>query len=190
MKPRQSPALQQLPMARRAPVAAAALALLQGVAAAQTPPAPNTTSADVPEARSLFQTGGQESIGPRPFTSFLERLSSPVDKIAIKVAGDNLLADGITATDVLVRLVDRDGQRVRGDIDVTIEVDAGARVQMPGRATAETGADRGATGCRGGSDGDRQRQHPSRQGRRGGCRGAARARARARRRLRGCWRWR
>jgi hypothetical protein len=78
-----------------------------------------------------------------PFTSFLERLSSPVDKIAIKVAGDNLLADGITATDVLVRLVDRDGQRVRGDIDVTIEVDAGARVQMPGRATAETGADRG-----------------------------------------------
>ncbi|MCA0215468.1 MAG: hypothetical protein LCH79_20140 [Proteobacteria bacterium] len=143
MKPRQSPALQQLPMARRAPVAAAALALLQGVAAAQTPPAPNTTSADVPEARSLFQTGGQESIGPRPFTSFLERLSSPVDKIAIKVAGDNLLADGITATDVLVRLVDRDGQRVRGDIDVTIEVDAGARVQMPGRATAETGADRG-----------------------------------------------
>lgn len=143
MKPRQSPALQQLPMARRAPVAAAALALLQGVAAAQTPPAPNTTSADVPEARSLFQTGGQESIGPRPFTSFLERLSSPVDKIAIKVAGDNLLADGITATDVLVRLVDRDGQRVRGDIDVTIEVDAGARVQMPGRTTAETGADRG-----------------------------------------------
>lgn len=143
MRPRVPTHLQPLPMARRAPVAAAALALLHGIAAAQTPPAANTTSADVPEARSLFQTGGQESIGPRPFTSFLERLSSPVDKIAIKVAGDNLAADGVSETDVLVRLIDRDGQRVRGDIDVTIEVDAGARVLLPGRATAETGADRG-----------------------------------------------
>jgi hypothetical protein len=44
---------------------------------------------------------------------------------------------------VLVRLVDRDGQRVRGDIDVTIEVDAGARMLLPGRATPETGAIRG-----------------------------------------------
>ncbi|MBX3654807.1 MAG: hypothetical protein KF686_11545 [Ramlibacter sp.] len=135
--------LKHLPMARRAPVAAAALALLHGLAAAQSQPAPNTTSADTPEARSLFQTGGQESIGPRPFTSFLERLSSPVDKIAIKVAGDNLSADGITATDVLVRLVDREGQRVREDVDVTIEVDAGARIQLPGRSTSETGADKG-----------------------------------------------
>ena len=62
----------------------------------------------MPEARSLFQTGGQESIGPRPFTSFLDRLSSPVDKIAVKVAGDNLAADGISGTDVQVRLLDRD----------------------------------------------------------------------------------
>lgn len=140
MKPRH---LQDLPMARRAPVAAATLALLHGIAAAQVPPAPNTTSADVPEARSLFQTGGQESIGPRPFTSFLDRLSSPVEKIAIKVSGDNLAADGVTGTDVSVRLVDRDGQRVRGDIDVTIEVDAGARILLPGRATSESGVDRG-----------------------------------------------
>lgn len=137
------PHLQSLPMARRAPVAAAAMALLHGIAAAQQPPAPNTTSADVPEARSLFQTGGQESIGPRPFTSFLDRLSSPVDKIAVKVAGDNLAADGISGTDVQVRLLDRDGQRVRADVDVTIEVDGGARILLPGRATSETGANRG-----------------------------------------------
>ncbi len=135
--------LQSLPMARRAPVAAAALALLHGIAAAQQLPAPNTTSADLPEARSLFQTGGQESIGPRPFTSFLERLSSPVDKIALKVAGDNLAADGITGTQVQVRLLDREGQRVRGDVDVTIEVDGGARVLLPGRVTGEDGTSRG-----------------------------------------------
>jgi len=132
-----------LRMARRAPVAAATLALLHGISAAQTLPAANTTSADVPEARSLFETGGQEGIGPRPFTSFLQRLSSPVEKIAIKVAGDNLAADGTTGTDVLVRLIDRDGQRVRADVDVTIEVDGGARILLPGRATSENGSDRG-----------------------------------------------
>ena len=32
---------------------------------------------------------------------------------------------------------------MRGDIDVTIEVDGGARVLLPGRMTSETGADRG-----------------------------------------------
>ena len=130
-------------MARRAPVAAAAMALLHGIAAAQQPPAPNTTSADVPEARSLFQTGGQGALGRVRSPSFLDRLSSPVDKIAVKVAGDNLAADGISGTDVQVRLLDRDGQRVRADVDVTIEVDGGARILLPGRATSETGANRG-----------------------------------------------
>lgn len=141
MKPVESPGRRDLLMARHAPVAVAAMALLHGIAAAQ--PAPNTTSADVPGARSLFETGGQESIGPRPFTSFLERLSSPVEKITVKVAGDNLSADGVTATDVQVQLLDRDGQKVRGDVDVTIEVDAGARILLPGRMTSESGADRG-----------------------------------------------
>ncbi|MEP6790470.1 MAG: hypothetical protein ABI907_03805, partial [Ramlibacter sp.] len=140
MMPRQV-AKRELLMARRAPVAAAALALLHGLAAAQ--PAPNTTSADAPAARSLFETGGQENIGPRPFTSFLERLATPVEKIAIKVAADNLRADGVTPTDVQVQLLARDGQRVRDDVDVTIEVDAGARVLLPGRMTSESGADRG-----------------------------------------------
>lgn len=141
MKPVEILGRSDLPMARHAPVAVAVLALLHGVAIAQ--PALNTTSADVSGARSLFETGGQESIGPRPFTSFLERLSSPVEKITLKVAGDNLAADGVTATDVQVQLLDRDGQKVRGDIDVTIEVDAGARILLPGRMTSESGADRG-----------------------------------------------
>lgn len=137
LNPRQPP----LFMARRAPVAVAALALIQGVAWAQ--PAANTTSADVPEAKGLFETGGQDSIGPRPFTSFFERLGSPVEKITVRVGADNLQADGTTPTDVQVQLLDREGRRVRGDIDVTIEVDSGARILLPGRAASESGADRG-----------------------------------------------
>lgn len=141
MKRRSTPSRYSLRMAQRAPVAVAALALLHGFAQAQ--PAANTTSADVPEARSLFETGNQDSIGPRPFGSFLERLSSPVEKIMVRVAGDNLQADGITPTEVRVQLLDREGRLIRGDIDVTIEVDAGARVLMPGRPNSESSADRG-----------------------------------------------
>ncbi|MBC7608172.1 MAG: porin family protein [Polaromonas sp.] len=125
---------------RRTPVALAVI-LLHGLALAQ--PALNTTSADLPEAKSLFETGGQAGIGPRPFTSFLERISSPVSRIGLKVEGENLPADGISATNVQLRLMDKDGQRIQGDIDVTIEVDGGARVLMPGRLTSESGADRG-----------------------------------------------
>lgn len=130
----------KLVMARRAPVAVAALALLHGLAIAQ--PALNTTSADTPGGRHLFETSGQESIGPRPFTSFLQRLASPVEKISIRVAGDNLQADGLTPTDVQVQLLDREGRRVQGEIDITIEVDSGARVLLPGRGSSESGADR------------------------------------------------
>ena len=125
---------------RRTPVALAVL-LIQGFALAQ--PALNTTSADVPEAKSLFETGGQQGIGPRPFTSFLERLSSPVEKIAVKVEGENLPADGVSATNVQLQLLGKDGQRMTADADVTIEVDGGARVLLPGRMTSESGADRG-----------------------------------------------
>lgn len=115
--------------------------LAHGIAWAQ--PALNATSADVPESRSLFETGGQQGISPRPFTSFLERLSSPVSKINLKVAGDNLIADGVSSTDVQLRLFDKDGQSVATDVDITIEVDGGARILIPGRLTSESGADRG-----------------------------------------------
>ena len=124
----------------RTPIAFAVI-LMHGFALAQ--PALNTTSADAPEAKTLFETGGQQGIGPRPFTSFLERLSSPVSKISLKVEGENLAADGITPTDVQIRLFDKDGQRITVDVDITIEVDGGARVLMPGRLTSESGADRG-----------------------------------------------
>ena len=125
---------------RRTPIAVAVI-LMHGLALAQ--PAANTTSADVPEAKTLFETAGQQGIGPRPFTSFLDRLSSPVSKIGLKVDGENLPADGVSATDVQLRLFDKDGQRITVDVDVTIEVDGGARVLMPGRLTSESGADRG-----------------------------------------------
>ena len=125
---------------RRTPIAVAVI-LMHGFALAQ--PALNTTSADVPEAKTLFEAGGQQGIGPRPFTSFLDRISSPVRKISIKVNGDNLPADGITPADVQLLLFDKDGQRITVDVDVTIEVDGGARVLMPGRLRSESGADRG-----------------------------------------------
>lgn len=142
-------ALRRLPLERRAlrvrkaPVAAAAVALLHGIVFAQSPAAPNTTSADVLEATTPFETGGQEGIGPRPFTSFLQRLGSPVEKIALKAAADNLTADGQSGTDVRVQLFDREGRPVRGEVEVTIEVDGGARVLLPGRSTTEAGPDRG-----------------------------------------------
>ena len=120
-----------------------ALAVLMAYGCANAQPAANTTSADVPEGKSLFETGGQAGIGPRPFTSFLERLSSPVNKISVAVQGSNLSADGISPTDVQVRLLDKDGQLIKVDVEVTIEVDGGARIQLPGRLTTESGADRG-----------------------------------------------
>lgn len=140
MKPMKPGFFRSPSMLRPTPVALS-IALMYGLAAAQ--PAPNTTSADVPEAKSLFETGGQQGIGPRPFTSFLERLSTPVDKIAIKVAGDNLPADGISGTDVSVQLSDGKGNALTSDVDVTIEVNGGARILLPGRSTSESGSDRG-----------------------------------------------
>ena len=125
---------------RRTPVAFAVV-FLHSLALAQ--PAANTTSADLPEAKSLFETGGQQGIGPRPFSSFLDRLTSPVNKIELKVAGENLAADGITATEVQLRLLDKKGQLLSEDAEVTIEVDGGARILLPGRLTSESGADRG-----------------------------------------------
>lgn len=123
----------------KTPVALAA-ALLATAVLAQ--PAADTTSADVPEARSAFTTGGQPSIGARPFTSFLQRLESPVDRISVQVAGDNLPADGVGSTDVVVTLKDKNGQVVQADVDVTVEVNGGARLMMPGRTTSESSADR------------------------------------------------
>ena len=126
--------LQQTPVAL-------AIALLSGFAIAQ--PAANTTSADVPDAKSLFETGGQATIGTRPFNSFLERISSSVGKIKVIVAADNILADGISGTDVNVQLLDAKGQLLVGEQEVTIEVNGGARILLPGRLTSESGADRG-----------------------------------------------
>ena len=139
MKKMPSTSMSDVVNLRRTPVAVAVI-LMHSFALAQ--PAFTATSADVPEAKTLFETGGQQGIGPRPFASFLERLSSPVSKIGLKVDGENLPADGISATDVQLRLFDNIGNAIGADVDVTIEVDGGARVLMPGRMTSESGADR------------------------------------------------
>ena len=112
---------------------------------AQAAPANNAaaTSADVQEAKSLFETGGQADIGPRPFNSFLSRIASPVDKITLTSSADNLPADGVGSTDIRLQLLDSKGQAVKGEQLVTIEVNGGARILLPGRLTSESGADRG-----------------------------------------------
>jgi len=60
---------------RRVTPIALAVALAHGLVSAQV--AHDTTSADVLGDPNPFATGGQADIGIRPFTSFMERLSSP-----------------------------------------------------------------------------------------------------------------
>lgn len=90
-------------------------------------------------AQSAFDPGGNPAIGPRPYSSMLERLATPVDRIAIRIDGDNLAADGMTATGVSVRLSDSKGMPVTQDVDLTIEVDGGARIQLPGQPAVAPG---------------------------------------------------
>ena len=97
---------------KKTPVAIAAT-LLATVVLAQ--PAGHTTSADALDASGTFSTSGQATIGPRPFTSFLQRLASPVESIGMSVAADNLPADGVGSTDVVVTLKDKNGQAVQGE---------------------------------------------------------------------------
>lgn len=125
---------------RNSPVALA-VTLTSSFALAQ--PAANTTSADLSEAKSLFENGGQANIAPRPAISFLQQLSSPVEKINIKVESDNILADGTTSTGVLIQLRDSKGQILKDEVEVTLEINGGARMVLPGRLTSESGADRG-----------------------------------------------
>jgi hypothetical protein len=124
---------------------ALAIALLPLSAWAQPASATKTaaSSADVPEAKSMFETGGQADIGPRPFNSFLARLASPVEKIKLDSAKDNLPADGVGSNDIRLQLLDSKGQVLKGEQLVTIEVNGGARILLPGRLTSESGADRG-----------------------------------------------
>lgn len=124
---------------------ALAIALLPLSGWAQPAPATRTaaTSADVPDAKSLFETGGQADIGSRPFNSFLARLASPVEKINLASAADNLPADGVGSNDIRLQLLDGKGQAIKGEQLVTIEVNGGARILLPGRLTSESGADRG-----------------------------------------------
>jgi hypothetical protein len=124
---------------------ALAIALIPMHVLAQPAPANSNaaTSADLPEAKSLFETGGQADIGPRPFNSFLSRLASPVEKIQLSAEADNLPADGVSRTNVRVQLLDVKGQPVKAEQIVTVEVDGGARVLLPGRLMSESAADRG-----------------------------------------------
>lgn len=111
---------------------------------ADEPPA-RSASGTTPatDSRSLFESGGMPGIGPRPYNTLAERVNAAVDEIRVRVATDNIPADGTQRTPVQVQLLNRQGLPVEQDVDVTIEVNGGARVLLPGRLTSESGADRG-----------------------------------------------
>ncbi len=121
-------------------VTAIAAWLCCSMVVAQTSPAP--TSADVADAKSLFETGGQGTIAPRPFASFLERIGSPVEKIELKAKADNMPADGIGVAPVSVRLIDKNGALVTQEVEITIETTGGVRVLLPNQTTSEAGPGR------------------------------------------------
>ena len=98
------------------------------------------SSAVQSDGTPLFLAEGQAGIAPKPFTSFLERLASPASKILIRVAGDNLPADGVSGTDVVVELLDAKGVVLTQDVELTIEVDGGARVIHSAPAMSDSGA--------------------------------------------------
>ncbi len=133
-----------LMLAKHATLAQSAIALAAlaccALAGAQVLPAPS--SADVPESKSLFEVGGQGSIAPRPFASFLERLSSIVDKIELKAGADNLPADGVGQVAIQLLLLDKNGKLVADDVEVTIETTGEVRVLLPGQSTSEAGPGR------------------------------------------------
>lgn len=97
----------------------------------------STTSADVLGGTSAFDLGGQSTIGPRPFTSFMDRISSPVSRVSVTLPSDNLPADGVSETEVLVRIEGAGGSAIRDDVELTIEVDGGARIVLPGFAESQ-----------------------------------------------------
>ena len=133
---RRSPPDRFLRMVAPRPVAVAVLALLHGLVLAQPMGATDG-------ARGLFEAGSPLPGSARPTNSFLERLGSSVDRISVRVLGDNLAADGLSATEVQVQLLDGKGQAVREDVEITIEVDGGARILLPGRQNPEGGASAG-----------------------------------------------
>lgn len=119
-------------MARLSPLAAALTCLSWPVLAQVAGHAPRSEAMN---AGSAVAQDGQVNIGPRPFTSFLERLSSPVAGIVLRrVGADDLRADGLSATRIELELRDDKGDLLAGNHEVTIEVDGGARVRLPGTA--------------------------------------------------------
>jgi hypothetical protein len=109
----------------------------------EPPPRLPSGSSPATDGRSLFESGGMPGIGPRPYNTLAERVNAAVDEIRVRVATDNIPADGTQRTPVRVLLLNRQGLPVTQDVDVTIEVNGGARILLPGRATSESGADRG-----------------------------------------------
>jgi len=124
-----------LPRARHALALGIALALVGGATAATTP---QRFTPVLGEGAALYpQSPASTGAPPRA----IDAAQGDIDNLVVEVAGNDLPADGQTATTVRVRLLGADGQPLRGERFATIEHSAG-RVLLAGASTDEGGPGR------------------------------------------------
>jgi hypothetical protein len=138
------------------PLAVAVLACFVGAqmqaAIAQTvlpSPGPNRYEPLIPQGNpggdSATLSNRNSNLPDRPYSllaDILKQQTLPDDgRIQLAVLKDNLPADGQTPMRMTIRLFDGKGAPLSKPTRVTVEA-SGGRVQIPGRATSEEGADR------------------------------------------------
>ncbi len=124
-----------LPRARHALAFGIALALVGGATAAT---APQRFTPVLGEGAALYpQSPASTGTPPRA----IDAAQGDIDNLVVEVAGNDLPADGQTATTVRVRLLGADGQPLRGERFATIE-HSGGRVLLAGASTDEGGPGR------------------------------------------------
>lgn len=124
-----------LPRARHALAFGIALALVGGATAAT---APQRFTPVLGEGAALYpQSPASTGTPPRA----IDAAQGDIDNLVVEVAGNDLPADGQTATTVRVRLLGADGQPLRGERFATIE-HSGGRVLLADASTDEGGPGR------------------------------------------------
>jgi hypothetical protein len=113
-------------------------ALSIGVFAALAPPLATAQSNDV-RYQNIMPPMTATPEPSRVFNEGVYTANAAVIKIVMEVARDGIPADGQSATQVTIRLFDKNGQPVSGDAVVTVEA-SGGRIQVPGARTDELGS--------------------------------------------------
>jgi hypothetical protein len=101
-------------------------------------------SASSNDRTNLPSQGAQGGIttAPSSFLALRERINSPVEVITVTADKADFQADGQSAIAVKVALTGSNNQPVAEAVDVTVEVNGGARILVPARVTSEAGADK------------------------------------------------